>query len=288
VTAVVELAAGAGGPAPTPVRNDAGRRVLRSVLGSILTFVALAALLLGLWVAFLAVLDIDGYFGKSPSEVWRWLTDADQGAARRRELAGATRVTMVDAAQGFLVGTAAAVVVAMSFVLSRAVERALLPIALALRSVPIVAMIPLLAYVFGRETTGTLVIIGTVVWFPVLVLVTTGLRSVRPESVELLRAYDASKLTELRVLRIPSALPALFASAKVAAPLAVLGSLLNGWLSTGTGLGSLMVLSTTSAQYSRLWAAVVVVTVASVLLAAVVSAVEQVVLARYAPDRLGR
>lgn len=48
----------------------------------------------------------------------------------------------------------------------------------------------------------------------------------------------------------------------------------------GSGLGSLMVLST--------WAAVVVVTVASVLLAAVVSAVEQVVLARYAPDRLGR
>ena len=77
------------------------------------------------------------------------------------------------------------------------------------------------------------------------------------------------------------------ASAKVCAPLAILGSILNGWLSTGTGLGALMVSSTITAQYAQLWAAVVVVTVASIVFAALVSIAEQPVLARYAPDRLG-
>ena len=87
-------------------------------------------------------------------------------------------------------------------------------------------------------------------------------------------------------LRLPSALPSLMASAKVCAPLAILGSILNGWLSTGTGLGALMVNSTITAQYAQLWAAVVVVTVASIVFAALVSVVEQPVLARFAPDRL--
>ena len=121
---------------------------------------------------------------------------------------------------------------------------------------------------------------------PALVLVSNGLRSVRPEALELLRAYDAGPFTQLVKLRLPSAIPSILASAKVCAPLAVLGSILNGWLSTGTGLGNLMATSTITAQYSMLWAAVVVVTVVSVLFAAVVTSLEQVAYARWAPDRL--
>jgi ABC-type nitrate/sulfonate/bicarbonate transport system permease component len=180
------------------------------------------------------------------------------------------------------------VVVAIAFTLSRPLERAVMPIALALRSVPIVAMVPLLAYVFGRELVGSLVIVSIVVWFPALVLVTTGLRSVRTEALDLLRAYDAGPLTQLLKVRLPSAVPSLLASAKVCAPLAILGSLLNGWMSTGKGLGALMSLSTITAEYVKLWAAVVVVTVVSVLFAAVVTAMEQVAYARWAPDRTAR
>ena len=207
---------------------------------------------------------------------------------RRDELWEATRETLVESGLGFLTGLAAAVVVAVGFVLSRPFERAVMPIALALRSVPIVAMVPLLAYIFGRELVGSLVIVSIIVWFPALVLVSSGLRSVRPEALDLLRAYDAGPLTQLVKVRLPSAIPSLVASAKVCAPLAILGSLLNGWLSTGTGLGALMSLSTITAEFAKLWAAVVIVTVVSVLFAAVVTALEQVALARWAPDRVTR
>ena len=73
-----------------------------------------------------------------------------------------------------------------------------MPIALALRSVPIVAMVPLLAYIFGRELVGSLVIVSIIVWFPALVLVSNGLRSVRPEALDLLRAYDAGPVHPAR------------------------------------------------------------------------------------------
>ena len=279
---------GAAAAVPVGWRRSPAARLAGGVLRSLATFVLVTALLLGLWIGFLELFDVSAYVGKTPSQVWDWLTDDAEGAARRDELWKATRETLVESGLGFVTGLGAAVVAAVAFVLSRPLERALMPIALALRSVPIVAMVPLLAYVFGRELVGSLVIVSIVVWFPALVLVANGLRSVQPEALDLLRAYDAGPVAQLVKVRLPSAIPSLVASAKVCAPLAILGSLLNGWLSSGTGLGALMSLSTITAEFAELWAAVVIVVVVSVLFAALVTALEQVVLARWAPERLSR
>jgi ABC-type nitrate/sulfonate/bicarbonate transport system permease component len=263
-------------------------RLRRGLVRGALTLLGLLVLLYVLWIGFLWFFDVDSFFGKSPSQVWEWLQDPDAGAERRAELLDAFWFTAKESTLGYLVGTLIAVAVASLFVLSSALERAVMPIALALRSVPIVALVPLLAYIFGRGSMGSMVIITIIVWFPTLVLVTSGLRSVSAQAVDLMAAYDASPLTTLWKIRMPSAVPALFASAKIGVPLAVLGSLLNGWLSSGTGLGNLMVLSTTSSQYSRLWAAVVLVTLSSVLVVAVIDAFEAIAVGRYAPDRSAR
>ena len=70
--------------------------------------------------------------------------------------------------------------------------------------------------------------------------VTLALRAVPRESLDLMRAYGASRRTTLRKVQFPSALPALFASLRIAAPLALIGALLAEWLATGKGLGYLM------------------------------------------------
>lgn len=261
-------------------------KALKAIGRSLLTFTVVTVLLLGLWVGFLRFFDVNPYVGKSPSAVWNWITDPARGAERRSEIYEASFQTFKESAIGFVVGLGLAIGVAILFTLSRAFERAVMPIALALRSVPIVAMVPLLAYVFGRGTMGSLVIISIIVAFPALVLVGNGLRSVRPESLELLNVYDAGPLTQLVKVRLPSAIPSIIASAKICAPLAILGAILNGWLSTGKGLGYLMSSSTITAEFAKLWAAVVVVTVASMLLAAVVSSIEQLAYQRWSPDRL--
>jgi ABC-type nitrate/sulfonate/bicarbonate transport system permease component len=85
--------------------------------------------------------------------------------------------TLLDAAYGFVAGLAAAVAVALSFVLSRIVAGMLLPLAVLVRSVPLVAMTPVLTLVFGRGIAATTVIAGIVVFFPALVTMTFGLRS---------------------------------------------------------------------------------------------------------------
>ncbi len=114
-------------------------------------------------------------------------------------------------------------------------EGAFIPVAVVLRSVPFVAMTPLIAVALGRGLVSVTVIAGIVTFFPTLVNVVQGLRSAPDDAILLMRAFDASELTTLVKVRLPSALPSLFSSARIAAPGALLGAILAEWLSTGTG-----------------------------------------------------
>jgi ABC-type nitrate/sulfonate/bicarbonate transport system permease component len=96
----------------------------------------------------------------------------------------------------------------------RGIEQAFMPVAMLLCSVPLVAMTPLIMLIFGRELSGVAVIGGIVVFFPALVNLVFGLRSAPRPSIDLVTAYGGSKVTVLRKVAVPTALPAFFASAR--------------------------------------------------------------------------
>ena len=125
-------------------------------------------------------------------------------------------------------------------------------------------------------------IAGIVTFFPTLVNVTLALRRTPGEALDLCRAYGASPAETLRRVQMPSALPALFASLRIAAPLALVGALLAEWLATGRGLG-IDPPGRRRLDYNGLWSRVALVTLYSVLLYKVIGGVERVVLARFAP-----
>jgi ABC-type nitrate/sulfonate/bicarbonate transport system permease component len=261
----------------------AGRRLLVGLGGAVLSVAVICAL----WQLLVKGLHTDPFLTRGPLDVWRYLTGPTNGAERQLLLA-ASRTTAGDAAIGVVAGTAGGVAVAIAFALWRGVRQALLPMALALRAVPLVAMTPLIALTFGRGLLGVTVIVGIVTFFPVLVNVSLALRAVSPSSLDLMRAYGATSWTTLRRVQLPAALPALFAALRVAAPLALVGALLAEWLITGQGLGYLMLQAVTTFELDRMWAGVTLVTIASILFYSVVSAVEQLALARYASDSQAR
>jgi ABC-type nitrate/sulfonate/bicarbonate transport system permease component len=150
-----------------------------------------------------------------------------------------------------------------------------------LRSVPLVAMTPLITLVFGRGLMGVTVIAGIVTFFPTLVNVTLALRATPQASIDLFRAYGAGPLKTLRKVQLPNALPAIFASLRIAAPLALIGALLAEWLATGHGLGYLMLQSSSLSNYNMLWSTAALVTAYSMLLYASISGIEKLVLARF-------
>ena len=266
-------------PPLVPSAPDRGK--WRRMAGRLVQWVVSLAVVLGAWQLFLTAFHINSFIGRGPVEVWRFLTNGTTGGPARAQLYHASVTTLRDAAVGLVAGTIAALVCAVVFNLQRTVEQTFMPMAMVLRSVPLVAMTPLIALVFGRGLMGVTVIAGIVTFFPTLVNVTLALRATPQASIDLFQAYGAGPLKTLRKVQLPSALPAIFASLRIAAPLALIGALLAEWLATGRGLGYLMLQSETLSNYNLLWAATALVTAYSVFLYTTISGVEKRVLTRF-------
>ena len=207
-----------GDTAPTSRTSGAGvaAAALRRLGASLLVVVVALVVLALLWVALLRLLDVSTFVGKTPLDVWSYLVaEAPPRAVRassitadaaRSQLLGAWLVTLADAAIGFATGLLVASVVAALFVVVRPFEFAFMPIAMLLRSVPLVAMAPVLLLIFGQGKLGIAMIGAIVVLFPALVNIALGLRSASPMSLDLIKVNGGSDLRALLMVRVPSAL----------------------------------------------------------------------------------
>jgi ABC-type nitrate/sulfonate/bicarbonate transport system permease component len=236
--------------------------------------------IVGVWALIVKGFGLNPYFAKTPSAVLSSLTSPLTGASERSELWSGVGVTLRDATLGYALGTAAAVTLAGAFVLWPFVQSAFMPIVVVLRAVPLVAMTPLLALVFGTGIWVVAAVAGIVTFVPSVVIIFEGLRSPPPASLDVFRAYGASSQTTLRRLRLPYALPALFAGAKIAVPGAVLGAVLAEWLVASDGLGRDMALAITESNFQILWAATAIVTALSAIGYNLLSSSEQAARAR--------
>ena len=268
-----------------PTAGQLAWRVLLRFLRIMLNAAIAIVVALVAWQLIIDLLDFSPFISRGPADVWEYMFTTPDAAQNRDVLFEAAKTTFVDAGLGLVVGTVAAVIVSILFVLRRGVESTFMPVAMALRSVPLVAMTPLIALVFGRGLVAVMIIAGIVTFFPTLVNVTQALKSVPTHTIDLVSAYGGTKRVALTKVQFPASLPALFASMRIAAPLALIGALLAEWLATGQGLGYMMLRSMTMFEIDQLWSCVAIVTFASVVLYGIISSIENVVLSRYAPGR---
>ena len=280
-----------------PVADEARPPVARIVARRALTSITvLVSALIGLgviWIVLFRIFDVNPLVGKTPANVWEYLT-AQTPSARgirpqslsveeaRAELWGALGTTLLDAAIGFCTGLSIALVIAALFVLVPAVEFAFMPIAMLLRSVPLVAMAPVLLMMFTGKAA--IAAIGAiVVLFPALVNIVIGLRSASPQSLDVVRVYGGSDRDALFKVRIPSALPNFFAAVRISVPGAVVGAMLAEWLSGNEGFGGLLN-RYQGANKTGVWAIVVFSVIISIVLYEIVTIIESAVLAQWGPN----
>jgi ABC-type nitrate/sulfonate/bicarbonate transport system permease component len=251
---------------------------------------------IAIWEGFLHLYHVPKVVARTPLDVWRYLFSQKasklhglrSAAGNRSVLFHNLRTTLRDAAIGYVAGFVSAIVVSSLFVLWRPAEQTFMPLALVLRSVPLVAMAPVITLVCGRGLLTVAVISGIVCFFPALINMMTGLRSAAKSSLDLMRVYGAGRLTTLRKVLIPSAMPSIFAALRINVPAAIIGALLAEWLATDRGSGAEMLTVLNTFDYGELWSAVVLVTLVSVIGYSIVSVIETGVLARYAPASLAR
>ncbi len=187
-------------------------------------------------------------------------------------------VTVLEAAGGFVVGSAVAVALGVAMSYSRTAERTLLPIALLVKVTPVVAVAPMFVIWFGFGSGPKVLIAALITFFPVMVNTLIGLRSVSPGALDFLRSLDASDLEILMKLRAPSALPYLFAAFRIAVPLSVIGAVVGEWFTGDRGLGSVIIVAHNNIDMPTLFAAVATLAIIGVTLTAILAYAERKVL----------
>ncbi|WP_299747553.1 ABC transporter permease subunit [uncultured Tateyamaria sp.] len=242
----------------------------------------IAALVLALWQLSMDAFGLNRFFAKRPGDVWAFLTDPQN----RDTLLAALSETLSFALSGYLAGLALGAGLAAVLVLWPPLSRAALPVAVALRAVPIITTAPLLVLAFGRGLVGTTVVVVVMIFFPTFVACLQGLRQTPGQTVDLFKSYGAGRWHLLRAAQIPAMLPAFFASARMAVPSALLAVTTVEWLATGKGIGVLMAMTASTSNYNMLWACVAVLAVVAVGFYALVAALERAVLRTYASEQV--
>jgi NitT/TauT family transport system permease protein len=222
------------------------------LLGKFLPPLVIIAAVMGGWEAASQWFGLPDYILPAPSRIW--------GAfiANPALFTKHAPITILEAAIGFVIGNSIAIFLAIAFVHSRTVERAIYPMAVGMRSIPFVALAPILIIWMGHGLAPKVTIAALVSFFPTLVNMVRGLRSVDREAFELMHTLSATRWQVLWKLRWPSATPFLFSALKISAAGTVLGAVVAEWIGSDRGLGYLVVMSTYEFRIPLLWAVIAV------------------------------
>lgn len=235
---------------------------LRDYVPPALLLIALVAA----WEGAVRLFDTQPYILPAPVRVWDAFLDI------RGTLPAHTRTTMTEAVIGLawaaLVGVALAALIASVPL----VRRVLYPLLVVSQTIPMIALAPLLIVWFGFGMTPKVLVVALVGFFPIVVSTVDGLTGADGDMIALVRSMGANRWQVLRQVRIPAAVPAFFAGLKIAAAYAVTGAVVGEWVGTSssTGLGLLITRSQASYRTDRLFVAIAVIALASVLLFAAV------------------
>jgi ABC-type nitrate/sulfonate/bicarbonate transport system permease component len=273
---VVPTGAAATSRGPGSTVGGLGLSLAKAALTGAITLVIVGLV----WQGILTVLGVSPFIAKGPLDVFNWLFTVPAAAENRALIWGNLLITLGDATIGFIAGLVAALVLAVLFTLSRGIEHALMPIAMLLRSVPLVALAPIIILIVGRGPAVAAVMGGIVVLFPALVNIAFGLRSASPQITDVITVYGGTPFTALRKVALPSSLGSFFAAVKISVPGAVTGALLAEWLATGKGLGGAIVAAVAQSKNFEVWASVVVITIVTLALYGIAQLVETLVLRR--------
>lgn len=244
-------------------------------------FWALASigLTLALWSLVVVAVRPPAYVLPAPWEVvTRFWTD-------RGLIASHGLTTIGEILAGLLLSAVIAVPLGIVIVAVPVIDRLVYPILVAFNSIPKVALAPLFVVWFGYGLFPRVLITVSIAFFPVLVAMVGGLKSVDPDIIRLTRSMRARPLHVFLRVRLPNALPAAFSGFKVATSLAVIGAIIGEFVASDRGWGYLLVQASGTLDTPLMFAIVVLLALVASLLFYGVDFAERRVISWHASQR---
>jgi NitT/TauT family transport system permease protein len=185
--------------------------------------------------------DVPNYVLPTPSAIgvalWRGL---DAGFMARGGYWLHTWVTVWEVLLGFFIGSGVGLLLGTVISQFRIIEATLRIYLVAIQSLPKIALAPIIVLWFGFGLTSKVVIICLLTFFPLLINSMAGFKAVDPERLELMRALGANPWQIFWKVRLPSAMPYIFAGLDMAAVFAVVGAVVGEFVGAQRGLGTLI------------------------------------------------
>jgi ABC-type nitrate/sulfonate/bicarbonate transport system permease component len=256
----------AAGTEPGVAGSVNGRRRLSGNWGPAMLIVLV---LLGLWEGYVHLFAVPKWLLPAPSVIAVTLVTS------RGLLLGHTLVTLVEVVIGFGLALLGGVLLACAMAVSRTLERALYPFVIASQMVPIIVIAPLLLVWVGYGLTPKVIVVALIAFFPIVVNMVDGLKSVDPDIINLLRTMGANRWQIFVKVQMPASLPLLFSGTRVAMAVSVIGAVIGEWVGSSQGLGYLMIRSKPQFLTERVFAAIVVLSVMGIALFVLVGIVEK-------------
>lgn len=243
----------------SPVRAQAPSRSRRLVVRLVNVVWPLVAVI-GAWALWVEVGNIPPAVAPAPFDVLTYLvsnpTDFVRDAAS----------TILVVAGGMVLGLIGGIALAVCSWFSPVARAMISGPALVTQCLPVVTISPVLARVFGYNTSTIVLIAALICFFPVFIYTSAGMRQMPPGSSDVFKAFGASRWQTLWRLALPSSISRILVALRVSIVSAVVGAMLAQWIMGTSGLGHRLVVAQAAFRTSEAWAASLVAIVLALVL----------------------
>jgi NitT/TauT family transport system permease protein len=257
------------------VERRRAERATRARVSAVLAPVAVVIAVLGLWEVGTRAFGVPAFLLPPPTAVVAAMVK------HAPLLAAGAWVTTVEIVLGFALSIVVGIPLALMIFLSPPFARAVLPLLISSQAMPKVAVAPLLLVWFGFGLMPKVLIAFLIAFFPVVINTAAGLAAIEPEKIFLARSMGFGAMDTFFKIRLPDALPAIFAGLKISITLAVVGAVVGEFVGGDAGLGYLLMVANGSMDTQLLFAGIVWLTILGVALYLLVELAERLAIPRH-------
>lgn len=270
----VEAASGERSNLDAPVEYEERVTLLDRIPRSV-AMAGLGGLGLALWQLVVSLELISPILLPGPVDTWNEIVDSAQNIASGGHVFEALWITTQEVALGFVAAAAMGFGLGVVVGETRFGQRAVMPYLVGFNAMPKVAFAPVFVAWLGFGINSKVVMALFIAFFPVIVDTAAGLAASDRDTVMLFRSMGATRWQTLRKLKLPTALPFIFAGLKTAAVFSVVGAVVGEYLGGGKGLGELVRLSAQQLRIDRVFALIFYLSLIGLVLFGVVGWLER-------------
>ena len=224
-----------------------------------------------LWQVLTRAFDVPAFLLPAPSDI-ATLMIAEWPLIQMHSLA-----TIASIVSGYLAAALFALAVSAVMIRYALIERLIMPIFVALQSVPKIAIAPLILVWIGAGVESKIMVVASIAFFPVVINTMAGFKQVDRGLADVFRSVDASERQMFFRLRLPYAMPYIFAGLRIATTLSVLGAIVAEWLAASNGLGYLVLSGSFNFNTARSFAAIIALAVIGTAFFSLMSFIERMI-----------